>query len=670
VAELFETAEPEAEPGAAVQTDNAAVAIALDRVRRRGRKAAAGEEEVDRFLEKQEGLIDDQRAHLREQMAHMRLKHFDQRLSVMLKLMTAAAAGAVLIAIAAMAWSASRDDSLVIEAFGAPADLTAQGITGTALATRLHDKLAQMQASTTNVFAAVAVRDTTESRVRVEIPETGISLGEVDQLFRQWLGHQARVSGEVSHVAAGPERGALELTLRVGEEPGVRIVQADGDLEPLLTKGAEYVYRTRAPLRFAGWLRQTGRSDEGVALLQDRSERGSAADRAEAMTQLAQMLSISVPVERRIDLQRRAYALSPGSSAAMNLAAIEVTGGLSEAAASQFDIAMKTPPPAGGTADAYRLWRPLGAFGRGLIVGDFQPVLSFGCAIYAAAPCGVEALVDAALANPAGAVSDLRPTTRIPRIAEGMASAHAVGAAARLAAGPWAAPADSSKLQADTFSAQWLAAQIEIARQREDWAEVLAHAEQYETAAAPYPGIPPGSNPRLTAALALAKLGRGPEALAKVGATPMTCYPCLVVRGQIAAALGDPAGAGKWFGEAARQGPSLPQADLEWGRMLLAAGQADAAIGRLQKAAKASPKFADPLEVWGEALLAKGDAAAAAGKFAAADKLTPWWGRLHLKWGQALAKLGRNDEARAQLRRAASLDLTPAERAELTALKL
>ncbi|HET9161263.1 MAG TPA: hypothetical protein VFN88_11690 [Caulobacteraceae bacterium] len=63
MAELFESGEPEVEAGAAVQTDTSAVAIALDRARRRKGRAGANDE-VDRFLEKQEALIDDQRAHL------------------------------------------------------------------------------------------------------------------------------------------------------------------------------------------------------------------------------------------------------------------------------------------------------------------------------------------------------------------------------------------------------------------------------------------------------------------------------------------------------------------------------------------------------------------------------------------------------------------------------
>ncbi len=58
MAELFEAAErDESEPAAAVQTNNAAVTKALDRASRRRRKPQSGDE-VDRFLAKQEALID------------------------------------------------------------------------------------------------------------------------------------------------------------------------------------------------------------------------------------------------------------------------------------------------------------------------------------------------------------------------------------------------------------------------------------------------------------------------------------------------------------------------------------------------------------------------------------------------------------------------------------
>ena len=57
--------------------------------------------------------------------------------------------------------------------------------------------------------------------------------------------------------------------------------------------------------------------------------------------------------------------------------------------------------------------------------------------------------------------------------------------------------------------------------------------------------------------------------------------------------------------------------------------------------------------------------AVALAKFADADKYAPNWGRLHLNWGEALVYAGKPDEAKKQYARAAQLDLTPAEKAEL-----
>ena len=55
-----------------------------------------------------------------------------------------------------------------------------------------------------------------------------------------------------------------------------------------------------------------------------------------------------------------------------------------------------------------------------------------------------------------------------------------------------------------------------------------------------------------------------------------------------------------------------------------------------------------------------------AGKFTQANKYAPNWGQLHLKWGEALVYAGKPAEAKPkQFARAAALDLTPSEKAEL-----
>jgi tetratricopeptide (TPR) repeat protein len=168
-------------------------------------------------------------------------------------------------------------------------------------------------------------------------------------------------------------------------------------------------------------------------------------------------------------------------------------------------------------------------------------------------------------------------------------------------------------------------------------------------------------------ALALAKTGDVAGAQALISTTPLDCYPCLRVRGQVAAEARDWPAAEHWFAEAVKNSPSMPQAYAEWGRMRLDKGDPDGAIAVLKVVAAKAPRYADPPQLWGEALLAKGDGAGASAKFAEAAKLAPHWGRNHLKAGEALARQGRGDPARAELRMAGGLDLTALERAELAA---
>jgi predicted negative regulator of RcsB-dependent stress response len=58
-----------------------------------------------------------------------------------------------------------------------------------------------------------------------------------------------------------------------------------------------------------------------------------------------------------------------------------------------------------------------------------------------------------------------------------------------------------------------------------------------------------------------------------------------------------------------------------WGAMLLAKSDYDGAIAKLESANKKGPHFADPLEMWGEALFWTGDKDGAKAQFALAARL-------------------------------------------------
>jgi tetratricopeptide (TPR) repeat protein len=169
-------------------------------------------------------------------------------------------------------------------------------------------------------------------------------------------------------------------------------------------------------------------------------------------------------------------------------------------------------------------------------------------------------------------------------------------------------------------------------------------------------------------ALAKAKTGDIAGAQALIAQSPLDCYDCVRMRGRIAQEAGQPAQADAWFARAVHDAPSIPFAYADWGMTSLARGQPDQAIAKLRLANEKGPHFADALEGWGEALMAKSQSHLALAKFAQAEKYAPSWGRMHLKWGEALFYAGKQPEAQMQFTRAATLDLTEAERSELSAM--
>ncbi len=672
MAEFFDAGD--AEPSPSGQTDNAAVSLALAR-RARRKRGAPGDDQVDTFLAKQEMLIEKQARHLDVQMEHMRLKHFDERLSVMLKLAIAVVALAIFIGIGAMAWTASHDARVIIDPIRAPADLAQQGSDPAALAGALQDKVTVLQAQAGTYFASTLMQDKKPPELKVVIPETGVSIGELDEALRGWLGHATHVSGEVSRPVSGPDRGALVLNLRVSGGAGRRLVQPDGDLDALLARGAEQVFAELDPLPHAAWLGRQGRKDEAVAALRAIAGSGTPDQRAEADEQLAgQGRRMTMPLAEQRELHAKALALTAGRIGANNFYVIENALGHTENAMHGWtQAARKGGEFAGGRrliTEEFRKTNLLVTQGNAAtITGDYAGAFGLPCFQLAVEPCDAprlaQTILDQAKAPP-------KNNPRVYQVVGLLAHMHEPALALKLAAawphdltGPEAPPSDHANQQSDwTYSLSLAHAEAG------DWPAVIADAQAWDALAAAWPGLDYPFYPRQLRPIAMAHLGDLAGAERAAAALPGDCYRCLITRAEVAELAHDPATADRWFAAAAAQGPSLAFAETAWGRVLLARGKPDLALAKLTVAHRRAPRFADATAYWGEALLAKGDARGASAKFAEAAKLTPRWGRLRLKWGEALAKLGKPADARVQLKAASAMDLSPEERAELAAQRI
>ena len=288
--------------------DPAAIALAL---------GGASREKADAFLDDQRLLIADQRKLVTlqaKELAHeLGLRHWSlwvRHASALLKLGLELSAGllllAVVVGVGVMVWDAAHDDGLVIEAFAVPPDLAARGLTGQVIATRMLDKLSALQVQTSSSRAPGSFANNWGNDIKVEIPETGVSIGEVNRYLRQVLGHQTHITGEVVHEGAG-----LTITARAGADPAAEFSGAETDLNDLLAQAAEAVFARTQPYRYGVHLINQGRTAEALAHLEAYSRTGPVSERAWALAGLTNFFGERHHVREEMRAALAAVALKP-----------------------------------------------------------------------------------------------------------------------------------------------------------------------------------------------------------------------------------------------------------------------------------------------------------------------------------------------------------------------
>jgi tetratricopeptide (TPR) repeat protein len=623
--------------------DPAAVALAL---------GGASRERADAFLKKQEALIEDQRSyiatqqhHLREQFKQLRLNIWQQRMGVLLRI----AAGFVGVAVAAvfvfMTWDASQSSGLLIEPFSVPPDLAQRGMTGEVVAARLLDNLSQIQAQAASLRPIRSfVNDNGQSGFKLEIPETGVSLTELDDFLREKLGHDTHITGEIVRTASG-----LSLTARAGGDAAQSVSGSDADLDRLVQQLSENVYRLTEPFRYGLYVAEHDRLPETISIMKDLAQSSSTPpDRAYGFAIWGAFSAEEGGVDTALRILQQAMDVEPKNSLALLwLAWFEPYKGLHEQA----------------VRDGQKAETLLASDRLGLYPANTRPILRQA----------FQGVFDSELGNFHDAVPELALSARsgftnsvlssaIQALAE--ADEHDLVAARRTLF-------DTANFQVDPFAGltahKSLQAKMQIDSEAEDWANVLSDADAITSIVQKYPGVrsflPETTTPLL--AYAEAKLGKIADAEAHIAAAPADCYDCLITRARTAELEGQHTLADQWFARAIDGQKSIPFAYAYWGQALLERGDLDGAIAKFTLANQKGPKFADPLEMWGEALIKKNRSDLALGKFAEAEKYAPNWGRLHLKWGEALSYAGKKDEAQKQFAQAAGLDISAADKQEL-----
>jgi tetratricopeptide (TPR) repeat protein len=625
--------------------------------------SAASREKADAFLEEQIRVAQAQERQLHLQAEDLkredRLRHWSlivRHTSDVVKMTFEIAAAlitvALVVGIGAFLWDASNDHGVVVEAFEVPPDFAARGDSGQVLANQLLDKLNAMQNATESARPARSYANNWGNDIKVQISDTGISLGEISRYLHAWLGHETHIGGEVFQ--SGP--GKITLTARVTGGGSTSFTGTDGDVDSLVQKAAEQIYRQTQPYRYA------------VYRIHNLTGEVPETDWHEARQIFTKLTSDPSPVER--------------IWAWIGLAnVVRYHDGDARAGERDLQNALALQPDLFLALKNYTdteafLGHPEASVAAGLKMRRIYATLPDRTNYIANLEISADVSVDPELGDFQLAAMDAQRGVALAfnkdwiegfreSIVDAIAGEHdGKDAKSRLASLPPLPALNTvtrnnrvlSTFEMNVLLENWPAVAVsEPAAEKAQWAEAPGwdNVEINLTSNRPW------------LALAKAELGDFKSADAVIATTPLDCYDCVRVRGTIAALAGRAGAADHWFEDAVHQGPSIPLAYADWGKTLLWRHDTDAAIAKFTLANQKGPRFADPLEMWGEALMQKNRSDLALAKFEEADKFAPNWGRLHLKWGEALMYTGNKAEAQKQFALASRLGLTSAERESL-----
>jgi tetratricopeptide (TPR) repeat protein len=600
-------------------------------------RAAAYLEEQTRFARLQIDNLVEQNAF---EVSHLRWRRFNDQMKGALQIMLVLVGALIVVGIGTAVWNASQAGGLVVDAFSVPPSFAARGIGGDVVAQDFTNKLAAIHNTTNGYSASSDVSRDHANDLSVDIPDTGVSVATVWRLLRAWLGHEQHLSGSLRDVGGG------KLVLATTLNNGTAISVSGTDLNTLEQQEAEKVYCAADPKGCLNYLLGRGRWTEVYAQAQSQLASAKTPDDFALGYSMAGTLRAVLRGDRDGSLAMARI----GASYAPQLANVQIQllmideflGHAENALADARHImaekeADQTKRMQGS---GFAAARAVAAFEAAFWMGDFNTRKENACFGECASADDFAVLAASAAHLHDGAEQRallVRASLLGPINPVNLADSETVEAAQM---GDWTRVA--------------AAARRGIAANGSDpdlWQRFLARKDQ----------------DMFTSDLAEAQahLGDIAGARATLATTRLDCYICVVGRANVETIAGNWTAANNWFKRATVQAPSLPFADTDWGAMLLAKGDLDAAIAKFASANQKGPHFADPLEMWGEALIRENRSDLALAKFEEADKYAPNWGRLHLKWGEALWWSGDKDGARKQFDMARALDLTPAEKSEL-----
>jgi tetratricopeptide (TPR) repeat protein len=560
-------------------------------------------------LHRQAKMLELQMEHLHEQrtlnIRHMRIRNWRETMQLSLQIFLAVAATVIGIGAVVMLFDAFNSRSVVVEPFDAPPSLAQRGVTGKAVAVGVLDQLVRLQSATRSAAEKRHLSNAWTGDIKIEVPETGISIGELDRILKERLGHNLHIDGGLTQTADG----GLALTVRGdGVLPRTFTGGAD-DLDVLSTQAAEYIYGQAEPSLYAAYLLNNGRNADALAFSKVAFSGASAEERPRLLIDWGNaLLNIGAAPREALGFYQAALKLKPDYwTAYNNVMNTEWLMGDEESAWRAGEEMRKVAggrPRSGVSEFNYQNWDTLTwnlLPWRKEIVADAEANGGMGTATTTAAP-GI-ADIDQRLHDNADAELQLATSRWDPNDPTISAMTHFV----------------HGRLAAEAGDVTRAAAEME------------AFGKDYENpvVSTNYPGYDCWIAPAEEAA---GHPDLADAALNKAG----HFVDCYRFKADILDHRGDWPAAQQAYGAAVALAPDLPAAWYSWGQALARHGDLEGAKQKFAAANKRGPHWADPLKAWGDVLARQGKWGEALSKYDEALQYAPAW--RELKEARAVAQ--------------------------------
>jgi tetratricopeptide (TPR) repeat protein len=520
-----------------------------------------------------------------------------------------ALAGAEAFAAAVAAKLAGNDPDVardtIVEPFDAPPAFAASGVTGKVVASGLLDKLRELQNSTRADAVRRNLSSTWDGEIKMEVPEVGVSFGELSRILKARFGHDLHIGGDLVQM----EGGAIALTVRGDDIASRTFTGAATNLAKLTTDAAEYIYSQSEPVLWAYYLINQGRDVAALEFCRGAISGADKSDRPYLLNTWGSATRNLGDLKESLELTRAALKLKPDYWIAYNN--IQVTYAAMGDEEDAWRAAEEMRRVAGGRPgrapeDNYLV--------SDTLTGNFREMH--------------DALVADADAH--GGIGTRLAGGNQLLIADSEIDLH----------DPSAAAVTLQTVKPDaTNKSSAVIVHLERARLAMELGHVLKATEEMEAFAAGFidPAIV-NDNAGDACFIAPVEEAAGhpkmADAVLKSAGTFVDCYRFL---GDILDHRGDWEGAQKAYVAAVTLAPDLPAGYFSWGAALAKHGDMAGAEAKLKDANQRGPHWADPLKVWGDVLVKQGKAKEALGKYDEALKYAPNWKQLK-EAREALAK--------------------------------